>query len=316
MSTPKHMPTWRGEKGKAPPTKLSPLQRGMLFVDQEDDSLRDRASLAIREADASMVLAELAYWADVEIAIADVDIGAALNPFWFENDTDVYRPRFASPLNAAYKSQVKNVGAATYTGVGAAAATLSGTTADDPTADGDWVTLTTGAVSGDTASFTNPTTMNAQYRWAPTVSLTLRSPAVLTSCRLWCGMFSNVGTTQAADDPTVQGFGVRYSTAAPDTNWQLFRNDGAGGGAIEDSTVAVVANTVYGFILHVRPDTGDLELWVRESTAPFEYAFRASVTGGLNLPTSSSLVGYAGISTLTNATKTFRMGRWTQYHEM
>lgn len=300
--------TWRGMKGRSLPTKIEAIQRGMLFIDQEDDTIRDRSSIAIRQADGSYALAELAY-------LADVDLGSLLDSFWFEEASGTYQPRFASTLQTTQKSQVKNVGAATFAGVGAATgATLAGTAADDPATDGDFVSLLTGAVSGNVASFVNPTTMNMRYQWAPTVSVVGKAPASYTSVRFWCGMFTS--TPSGSDDPAITGFGVRASTGAGDTNYQLWRNDGAGGGLLADSGVPVVGGNVFGFILRVRPDNEDLELWVRGSSQPFDYNLAVTMPAASgNLPTSASLLGNVSITTLAAATKIFRVSRWTQYQE-
>jgi hypothetical protein len=170
--------------------------------------------------------------------------------------------------------------------------------ADD--ADGPFRRYDTGATSGNTAGFNFNNGGLIQTRWQPQLITKLKTASVITSQRIWLGCFT-IGAP-SVDDPAVHGFGFRYSTAAPDTNWQAWTNDSSGGGTITDTGVAVSADTVYH--LAVIATSSSIKFYISTDNG---VTFTLVATHTTNLPTSSQGMDYMlDVRTLTAAVRSVK----------
>lgn len=64
-----------------------------------------------------------------------------------------------------------------------------------------------------------------------------------TSCRVFVGISSATGNSWNADAPTNDGYGFRFSTNVPDTNWQCV-NNGGGTNTVSDSGIVASTNAI------------------------------------------------------------------------
>lgn len=111
--------------------------------------------------------------------------------------------------------------------------------------DGSTINWATTAVIGNVAGFDTFSSGFQRREMRPSFATVIRTPATITSQRIWVGLFN--ATPSAADDPTLHGIGFRYTTNAVtgQNNWIGWANDNSGGGGILNSGVAVAASTRY-----------------------------------------------------------------------
>lgn len=130
---------------------------------------------------------------------------------------------------------------------------LSGTasdglaTADTPTF-GDHIKFTGAGADTNPAGWHT----NAEHRMdhRPALKTVFALPAVTTE-RVFVGLSaSNASTHAGADDPANNYVGVRFSTGAPDTNFQFVARQ-TGSVTVSDSGIAPAANTVYQVVVDV-----------------------------------------------------------------
>lgn len=117
-----------------------------------------------------------------------------------------------------------------------------------------------------------------------------------TNHRLFLGFTSTEtsGTYLGSDDPVISGAWFRYSTAAPDTNWQCITNDGASGGTITDSGIAA-GTTNHEFAIVENPSV-DWKFYIDGALV---------CTNSTNQPAAGALSLRTGIVTLENVVKKF-----------
>jgi len=61
-----------------------------------------------------------------------------------------------------------------------------------------------------------------------------------TSIRFWACLYC--GNYPAVDAPAVKGFGLRFSTSVPDTNFMFWRNGDGGAGTFTNTGIAIDGN--------------------------------------------------------------------------
>jgi hypothetical protein len=207
------------------------------------------------------------------------------------------------PFHKTYKASNADSGDVTASTYGMFDATLAATVSNANDADGPWLEHLTGSVSGNTSSAEAGATIRAD--WDPNVVLRIKTPATITSIRLHVGLYS--GTPSGSDDPTLHGIGYRFSTGAGDTNWQIWRNDNSGGGAVTDSGIVVTADTVY-------------EMWLNYDVAAagWNTLINGTYTGFItsNLPSiTTGLRWRIYVTTLTAAGRSIKWSRVNIMHE-
>jgi hypothetical protein len=143
----------------------------------------------------------------------------------------------------------QNGGLTTIAQVGfATAPTATGTASVLNTSTAQFINYVSGAVAGNEAGWVSSAFSQTRRDYLPTWRGVIRTGSTLTNIRHWFGLFS--ATPATADDPAINGAGFRYSTAVDGTAfWRAWTNDGAGGGAVTATTVAVTADTIYRFMV-------------------------------------------------------------------
>lgn len=196
----------------------------------------------------------------------------------------------------------KNPGSGTTTtaiGISAITPFADSATADDD-ADGPFVRWNTAATTNERAGTEWNNTNLVQTSWLPQIFIKMKTHTSISVCRIWVGVFS---AEPIVDDPTSHGLGFRYSTAAPDTNWQAWSNDGTGGGTITDTGVAVATSTDYMFAIKV-VSTSSVEFYI---STDLGVSYTLVATHTTNLPTSTQGMNYwFKIITLENVAKSIK----------
>lgn len=198
----------------------------------------------------------------------------------------------------------KNPGATTNTtaiGISAITPFADSATADDD-ADGPFIRWNTAATTNERAGTEWNNSNLVQTSWLPQIFIKMKTHSSIAVCRIWMGVFS---VEPVADDPATHGLGFRYSTAAPDTNWQAWSNDGSGGGTITDTGVAVATSTDYMFAIKV-VSTSSVEFYI---STDLGVTYTLVATHATNLPTSTQGLSYwFKIITLENVAKSIKAG--------
>lgn len=112
---------------------------------------------------------------------------------------------------------------------------------DNDTSGGQYIKYASGSVIGNVSGWASGTAgsyRKDKYRQA----FIWKSPADITSSRIWVGCFS--ASPSASDTPAVHLAGLRYSTGAGDTNFMLCTSDGTTFTSL-DSGLVVTALTRY-----------------------------------------------------------------------
>lgn len=177
--------------------------------------------------------------------------------------------------------------------------TATNANADDST--GFWLQHNTSATLNNVASVVAGTNSDVRLGWSPDIVFAIRIPTTITSIRSWWGLFASAPS--GSDDPAIEGFGFRFSAGASDTTIQAWSNDGAGGGTITGTGVAVVSGDAHELRAVVNADATAIDYLV-------DGVWKARHT--TNLPTATTLLNY-GIycTTLTAAARALRWGRIT-----
>jgi hypothetical protein len=131
------------------------------------------------------------------------------------------------------------------TAIGGEALNSVGSPGASPQSDAFYVQwLATGGAK-KTAGEVGPFTQT-QSRYHPVYTALVRTGSSITQQRIWVALSSaDLSQTDGVGTPMATRYiGLRFSTAAGDTDWQLASSDGITGSAI-DSGIAVQPNTVY-----------------------------------------------------------------------
>lgn len=193
-------------------------------------------------------------------------------------------------------------GAGTFDSFGFPGVATTGTIGNaDDSAFGPLTSLSTGSVSGNTASLISSSVFLRGWALDLEIYIRMASP---TAMRLWLGFTS--GSLTGADDGTVNALAFRFSTVAGDSNWQAYANDGGAPGTIVDTGVAVSASA--GYLLRIRalPDNSGVEYYINDELI---------TTISTNLPGTATAMAFATyITTAAAAIKTVRVGRVALAH--
>jgi hypothetical protein len=179
-------------------------------------------------------------------------------------------------------------------------AVTSGTAATLQTnARGAWSRLSTTAVNNNAATvLPNASAFNHTRKdWIPFVTMVVEIPTI-TLLRVHCGLYS--ASPSGADSlAALSACGFRFSTGAPDTNWQCITASGAAQ-TVANSGVAVAANTRY--VLQIEVVDG--------STVRFWINYQLVATATATLPAAATDLGMAlTVTTLSAAQRDLHMNR-------
>ena len=162
------------------------------------------------------------------------------------------------------------------------APTLTGTAALLSLTTAQFIQYTSGIVINNDAGWLSTAFSQTQFNFRPMWSCAMRVGTPITLCRYWLGMFAS--TPMAATDPAISGFGFRYSTDVDGTAfWRTWSNDGAGGGTVTVTTVALVANTVYNLVAEVAQDGLSIAFYIDDVLV---------ATHTTNLPVGATPLGH------------------------
>ena len=107
--------------------------------------------------------------------------------------------------------------------------------------DGNFLRYQTLATTASVAGINTFTSGVTRREVDPYFVAVIRTPATITSMRIWAGLFS--ATPAASSDPTLHGVGFRFDTGVS-TAWRYWANDGVSGGTTATGPV-VTASTRY-----------------------------------------------------------------------
>jgi hypothetical protein len=130
------------------------------------------------------------------------------------------------------------------TAIGGEALTSVGAASASPQPDAFYVRWLSSATANKTAGEVGPFTQT-QSRYNPIYTALIRTGSNIASQRIWVALSSaDLSQTDGAGATAIRYIGVRFSTSAGDTDWQLASGDGATG-SVEDTGVAVQPGTAY-----------------------------------------------------------------------
>jgi hypothetical protein len=142
------------------------------------------------------------------------------------------------------------------TAIGGGALTPSGTASANPQPDAFYVQWVSGNTAGSATSGAAASSSakvagevgpfdQTESRYHPVYTALIRTGSDITNQRIWVALTNDpLSHTDAVGSSGARYIGVRFSTAAGDTDWQLASGDGTTGSAT-DTGVPVQANTFY-----------------------------------------------------------------------
>ncbi len=134
--------------------------------------------------------------------------------------------------------------ATTLTAVGGVALTITGTATAVTNADGYFVQHASAATANSVGGYTQTFTQ-VQGRFRPKLVTRIRTEASIASRRHWVAITSAaLSTSDGTGALATRYVGVRYSTAAGDTEWQCASGDGTTGSVLTTG-VTVAVSTLY-----------------------------------------------------------------------
>ena len=157
----------------------------------------------------------------------------------------------------------------------------SGTVGAEGDSVGVYTRLTTAAGAGSVEGATGPATGGeTQTRYNPTFVVYLKTGSDITNYRIhvYCAI-SNPGNS----DNLNQGFGIRYSTTAPDGGWVGETTDAVLGRTISAAIAAVAINTRYKLKMVVQGGGTSIDFTVDDG---------AVTTIAATLPTTNTTLNY------------------------
>jgi hypothetical protein len=139
--------------------------------------------------------------------------------------------------------------AKTLTAIGGEALTGNGAATASPQPDAFYVQWQSVATAKKVAGELGPLTQT-QSRYNPIYTALIRTGSSITQQRIWVALTSaNLSQSDGAGSISTRYIGVRFSTSAGDTDWQLASGDGSTG-SVQDTGVAVQPNTAYLIVLN------------------------------------------------------------------
>lgn len=179
------------------------------------------------------------------------------------------------------------------------APTVTGTATNLNTSTGQFIDYASAAVLDNDAGWISSAFSQTRFDYRPNWRCAMRTGPVITVVRYWLGMFS--ATPIASDDPTVHGFGFRFSTSAGDVNWMAWSNDNSGGGTIVDTGIPVVADTSYLLVAIVNAGGGSIRYYINDVLV---------ATISTNLPGAANNLGHVErLRTLEAVAKSIRLSK-------
>lgn len=202
--------------------------------------------------------------------------------------TDHMREAFKRPGAAQFDD--KGMQTAQITGGG------GGAWANGDDADGPWITLTTNAAIDAANAAIGNNTNSLRAEWNPDITVIVKAVSV-TDCRLWVGWAQ--GTILSGDDPAQAVAAFRYATDV-DTGqtWRAYTNDGAGGGTVTNTSVAIATAAPQKLRVALTP-----------TAATFSIDNVIVATHTTNLPTIN-FSAHAEVLARTAAAKTLKVARF------
>jgi len=154
-----------------------------------------------------------------------------------------------------------------------------GTKAVSSETQGIFTSETTGAGPGSSAGIAASTYSMWRLDQSPIFIARIKTGASISDQRIWIGLAESA--TSNSDTPPTNFLGFRYSSVAPDTNWQFVTNNGTPN--VYDSGITVAVDSFY--VLLVRYNAG-------MGTVYFSINQGAEVPKTANLPADDTLMAY------------------------
>jgi hypothetical protein len=119
-----------------------------------------------------------------------------------------------------------------------------GSASGSPQTDAFYVKWLSAATAKKVAGEVGPFTQT-QSRYRPIFTALIRTGSSIASQRIWVALTSaDLSQTDGIGALATRYIGVRFSTAAHDTDWELASGDGTTG-SVQDTGIAVQPNTAY-----------------------------------------------------------------------
>jgi hypothetical protein len=205
-------------------------------------------------------------------------------------------PNFATARDMAVYARVAGT---TIDVAGTQPPSIAGTASTSDDADGAFHLLTSGAVSGNNASWVMVATPMLRRDWDSRLVARIKTGAAITTARHWIGAFS--ADPNASATPTSNYAAFRYDTTADSASafWRTVTDSGTGTPAKTDTTVAVAANTAY--TMRIRMSATDVKFYINDVLVATHFN---------TLPTATTGLGYyVGVTTLAASARTIKVGR-------
>lgn len=213
---------------------------------------------------------------------------------------------YMQPANKTPRSRremvLPDLAATAHSSLGLGTLTQAGTpTRNTVSGGGDFIKFTTGTTSGNTAGVSTPTvfmgTNKTRIYWH------IRTPATMTSIRIWCNACAVLADYTGAADPSGgTAFGFRYDSAADSgARFRTYSNDGSGTGLATDPfpSGSASAGTDYWLMAEVDTSVAQINFFINGT---------ALTSHSTNLPGNTALLVNASVTTLTNAARELNVG--------
>jgi hypothetical protein len=136
------------------------------------------------------------------------------------------------------------MGASALTAIGGEALQPAGTASASPQSDAFYVRWLSAAGVNKTAGEIGPFNQT-QSRYHPIFTALIRTGTSITKERIWVALSSaDLSQSDGVGAIATRYIGVRFSTAANDTDWQLASGNGTDA-SVDDTGIAVRPNTLY-----------------------------------------------------------------------
>lgn len=195
----------------------------------------------------------------------------------------------------------QNSGLTTIAQVGfATAPTANGTASLLETAIAQFINYASAATNNADAGWLSSAFSQTRFDYRPMWRCTMRTGGVITVVRNWLGLFAS--TPMASSDPAIDGAAFRYDTGVDGTAfWRTWTNDGAGGGTVTTTTVAMTVDTNYRLLIAVDTAGANVRFYINDVLVATHVA---------NLPTAAVNLGHVEqVRTLENVAKSIRISK-------
>ncbi len=184
--------------------------------------------------------------------------------------------------------------------------TVNGTAASSAQTDAYYIRHTSAATTNSLAGLTQAFTQ-VQGRYRPRLTALIRTDATLTNRRTWVALSrAALTTTNGTGALTTVYVGVRYSSAAGDTNWQCASGDGVTGSVI-DTGVPVLVSTPYRITVDWSVD-GALTCTINGVSVSKTNNLDATQTGNLGIISATTTLAATAIYHYTSFLKLQYLG--------